>query len=174
MPESTTKTCQTCREPINADARVCPHCRRWQATYAVAIYGFLGVYVACAVGLQLWAASSHSSILGSEPFAKDASELSIVESSMHYGAEGKCNNISTIGTIRNIGDIPWENLKLEVRYSDAAGNLIDTESSEEYGLVVPAHGESAFRLRAAADKPREVYSSHKVFIKGGRDARFGF
>jgi hypothetical protein len=139
------------------------------------MYGFIGACVASAVGLQLWAFSfSHFPILGSEPFAKHANELSIVESSMHYGAEGKCNNISTIGTIRNVGDIPWENLKLEVRYFDAAGNLIDTESSEEYGLVVPAHGVSAFRIRAAADKPREVYSSQQVFIKGGRDARSGF
>jgi hypothetical protein len=93
---------------------------------------------------------------------------------MHFGVEGKCNDISTIGMIRNIGDIPWENLRLEVRYFDAAGNLIDTESAEEYGLVVPARGESAFRLRAAADKPREAYSSQRIFVKGGRDARSGF
>jgi hypothetical protein len=139
------------------------------------MYGFLGVLVACAIGLQLWVDFPVDfPIRGLEPFAKHANELSIVESSMHYGAEGKCNNISTIGTIRNIGDIPWENLKLEVRYFDAAGNLIDTDSSEEYGLVVPAHGEAAFRVRAAADKPREVYSSKQVFIKGGRDARSGF
>lgn len=122
----------------------------------------------------MWIAFSRSSILRAEPFAKHASELRIVESRMHYNVEGKCSNISTIGKIRNIGGIPWKDLKLEVRYFDAAGNLIDTESSEEFGLVVPAHGESAFRIRAAADKPREVYSSEQVFIKGGRDARPGF
>jgi hypothetical protein len=169
-----TKRCFFCRKDIDVTARACPHCRQWQGVWGIALYGtILAVFVG-GFGTMIWARSVRSSLFSSEEFSDHRSDLNIVESIMHYAEGGDCPSISTVGRVRNDGDIPWKDLYLEVRYYDADGKLVDATTDHDYGSFVPAHGEAAFRLSVKADKPKEVYARHEVIVQSARDGRSRF
>lgn len=171
MSEGATKRCFFCRKDIDIEARACLHCRQWQGLWGVLLYGLILVPLVGMIGVSIWA---RSSILDSEPFTDHRGSLVIVESTMHYGEGPECATISTVGKLRNDGEVPWKDLYLEVRYYDAEGKLIDAITDHDYGSFVAAHGEAAFRLSDKADKPKETYVRHEVIIQSASDGRSRF
>jgi hypothetical protein len=111
-----------------------------------------------------------------ESFGAYGDQLSVVESSVHYAANADKygSTVSVIGKIKNDSDVAWKDLYIEAQYFDANGVMVDTQGSEQYGLVVPAHGEVAFRVRGSADRAENEYASHKVYVRSARDARSPF
>jgi len=108
-----------------------------------------------------------------ESFAGYRDQIVVVESSMHYLADDqKCGpTVSVVGMLRNESDVEWKDIYLEAQYFDSGGTMIDAEGAEQYGLIVPAHEEVAFRVRGAAARAPKDYASHKVFVRSARDAR---
>ncbi len=103
-------------------------------------------------------------------FEKYRSLVVVQDSKIHYAKEGDNNFVSTIGVIKNNSDKKWKELRFEVQYFNQSGALIDTQSDSDYSLVLLPNTEHAFRVRESADKPEAEYASHKVFIRGARDA----
>jgi hypothetical protein len=107
-----------------------------------------------------------------EDFANHREELKIVGTEMHYSTDEQGSHVSIIGTIQNMGDINWEDPHFEVRFFDSSGKLIDTVSSVDYGLVLLSAEESAFRIRATADKPEESYHRFDLVIRRAREMKW--
>jgi hypothetical protein len=161
--------CSSCREAITAGARKCPHCHAWQSRFAVWFHR-LAPFLAF-LPLVFLVLIFRDGFRSSANFSAYRDSLIVVKSTAHYSdAAEKCGAmISVIGTIRNNSDVPWKDLYLEVRYFDSAGTMVDTQSAEQYDLLIPAGGEVAFRVRGPAIRAEQDYVSHKVTIVGAKD-----
>jgi hypothetical protein len=106
-------------------------------------------------------------------FERYRDQISVVASSLHHAAgDDKCGpTVAVIGKIKNNSEVAWKDVYLEAQYFDAHGAMIDTNGAEQYGLVIPAHEEVAFRIRGSAARAGPEYTSHKVFVRSARDAR---
>lgn len=170
---SDTKPCKTCAEQIQAAAKVCPHCRQGQSILyrrsrlaAALLYGLMFFVILSAL-MPDW-----DTFPAGEDFRDHSGEIVVRDSSFEFGDCGTCNGalqITTVGMLDNTGERTWKELQFEVQYYDEAGELIDAISSREYSMVLPAGGETAFRVKAAAAKPREQYASHRVIVKHAED-----
>lgn len=175
MPD--TRTCKACAEEIRAAARICPHCRQNQwllfsrsplIAIPLSVLLFLGVLVA---GLAMLSPNKAMFTPGAR-FQDHAGDLAVRDSSFEFADCGTCKGalqVTTVGMLDNTGERGWKELHFEVRYFDAQGELIDTVSSWEYAMVVPAGGEAAFRVKAAAAVPKDAYASHEVIVKHAED-----
>jgi hypothetical protein len=101
----------------------------------------------------------------SHDFNEYRSQLRILSSEVSASVDNGKRMVTTIGRIRNDSPYTWSQIALEIQYFNSAGKLIDTVSESSYSLTVPAHSESAFRVRAEADKPGVEYASQQVFIR---------
>jgi hypothetical protein len=94
-----------------------------------------------------------------------SSSLTAKALSMNYAErDNQTNIITTIGSIMNASDTGAQEITVEVKYFDASHNLVDTVTQALYDVVILPHREVAFRVRGAADKPRESYASATVGV----------
>ena len=166
------RVCPFCREPVKAGAKKCPHCHQRQGRWAFLYHpaAMVALLMVPFVGFSLITRHEFGT---KENFSKYRDQILVRESSMHYSAaDDKCGpTISVVGTIRNNSAITWKDVYLEARYFDAGGKMIDTNGAQQYGLVIPPHGDVAFRIRGPADRAEQDYASHTVFVRSARDAR---
>ena len=168
-----TKPCKTCAEEIRAAAKVCPHCRQGQSIFysrsplvAAPLYGLLFIVI---IGILM---PDRTLMDPGEKFSDHADEIVVRDSSFEFDDCTNCKGslqLTTVGMLDNTGEHAWKTLHFEVQYYDEAGEMIDAISSKEYSMVLPAAGETAFRVKAAAAKPRDQYASHRVIVKHAED-----
>lgn len=90
--------------------------------------------------------------------------LSIANSTFSYSTEGKNPTLTTLGTIKNTASGCLSDVTVEIKYFDANKAMIDTVTQSLYGVVVPAHGEVAFRVQESPSKLKDSYVSQSVRI----------
>lgn len=173
MEQETAQLCPMCRDTVHAEARRCSSCGHWlgvrgRLMYVLAILVMVGAgYVVVSIMLDLPSAF--------QPNASPAEvleHLTVVESSIRFTAQGECDFVSTVGTIRNQStDIAAEDVYVEVRYFDADGVLIDAEGAKQYGLILLPGTEAAFSVRGRASSERSDYASHQVRVVSAEQAR---
>src|SRR3989339_1193293 len=170
----TDRTCPYCREAIKSSARKCPHCQQWLGRWALAthpaVYFLWMMVIFLALGIMFY---SRFNFGISDSDNGYQSQIRVVESAMHYtSTDEKCGpTLSVVGKIRNDSEIHWKDIFLEAQYFDTTGTMIDTEGSEQYGLVILPHQEVAFRISSTPVRPQHDYADHKVFVRSARDAR---
>jgi hypothetical protein len=168
-----TKTCKACAEDIRATAKVCPHCRQSQwLLFSRSPLIVIPLSVILFFAILTLMTPNRAVFTPGAKFQDHAGEIVVRESSFGFDDCSTCKSalqVTTVGVLDNTGEHSWERLSFEVRYLDAAGQLIDTVSSHEYSLVVPARGETAFRVKGAAAKPKDAYASHRVVVKDAED-----
>lgn len=172
--ETASKTCHMCGEEIKNVSKKCPYCQSWQKGSGARLFSSsVGVWVPIII---IWggmlAFFYYSGIFRdhNSDFEKYSQQVSIKDSRIHYGKEDSTSHISVIGTIKNDSDKKWKRVSIEVQYFDQSGAMIDTQTDNNYDLVLLPRSEHAFRLRENADKAESAYHSHKVFV---RDAESG-
>ncbi len=153
-------------------AKKCPYCHQWQGRWAF-LYHPAVMVVLLMVPLVAFMLITRRELGTKENFSAYRDRIVVTESSMHFSAaDDKCGpTISVVGTIRNNSEVAWEDVYLEAQYFDAGGKMIDANGAQQYGLLIPPHGEVAFRVRGPADRTEQEYTSHKVFVRSARDAR---
>jgi hypothetical protein len=168
-----TKTCKACAEDIRSAAKVCPHCRQSQwLLFSRSPLIAIPLSVLLFFGILTLMTPNRAVFKPGAKFQDHAGEIAVRESSFGFDDCATCKSalqVTTVGMLDNTGERSWKELQFEVRYLDAAGQLIDTVSSREYSMVVPAGGETAFRVKAAAAKPKDAYASHRVIVKHAED-----
>ncbi len=167
-----TKPCGWCAEPIRAQAKACPYCRRLQPKWKVRSEWFALVPLLMLLSLFLGAGAWLRQIFGPgrdfEPFR---GQILVENSNVHFGQGTNGNFISAIGTLRNASPYAWKEIQLEAQYYDSNGRLVDTRSESRFGDTLLPGTTNAFRIRGPADKPESAYVSHKVFVRSAKDAR---
>ena len=93
-----------------------------------------------------------------------ADHLQVTESSLNFSQDNGEKVITTIGKMKNAAAARAEEIVVEVKYFDAKNRLVDVVTQPLFGVVVPASQEVAFRVRDAADKPKEAYASSTVRV----------
>jgi len=168
--------CRACLSEIDARARRCPHCARWQgrlSTESVLAVGSALFWVVIMAGwLPLWLAIdrllAEFAIGRASPTA--AADLRLIDSTMLTGRWGGQNRLAVLGRIRNQGDEPLGWLQIEAQFRDREGTLVDTATEFAFrwgGKVLPGQ-ERAFRIDVEAELPLEFYHSCKVFLRSAR------
>lgn len=94
----------------------------------------------------------------------DPSQVSVSGTSTSYAQSDGGGIITTIGTFKNSSSAFIEDIVVEVKYFNAANNLIDVVTQPLYGLVLPPGEEVAFRVRDSADKPKSAYATSTVRV----------
>ncbi len=97
-----------------------------------------------------------------QPTFKDS--LDISDSTISYSTQGSCPRITCIGTIQNRSGKNWGDIVVEVKFYNAAGELIDTITEHDYDQIVSAGDEVTFRVDRSADKSSDQYVKHTARI----------
>ena len=171
MNEPTIKRCPLCREPIQNDARKCPHCHHY-LRWSVAHYHPL---IAVAPFLLLLAGSIY--FLGKvfnrgESFELYKDQVRVEDSRMEFGQNSKGEDtVVVVGTIRNDSSIPWKDLQVEIQYRDSAKKVFDAKTSLGVWNTVPPHGTGAFKLSQVREFPKGDYQLYSANVLWAHDAR---
>ncbi len=88
----------------------------------------------------------------------------ITKSEMNFSIGPDCRFITCMGEIQNLTNEVWEDFVIEVKYYNANGLLIDTETERLYSNVLQAKDTISFRVRTQADRDASEYSSHTTRI----------
>lgn len=114
------------------------------------------------------------SLWSKSEFSEYNHSLTVSESKMHFSEEDPHAHISVIGNLTNSSEITWEDIHFEAQFFDSAGELIDVITGTDYALVIQANGQSPFRVRDRADKPKELYDHFEIQIKKARESNKWF
>jgi hypothetical protein len=168
------RSCSQCGESVRYVAKKCPHCLSWQGRklsrenpVMAGIFAFIPTLLI--FPMMIW--FFNSTTRSSHNFSEFAGQIQVLDTKLAWSQEKDRKMVSTIGRIKNDSPYAWTSIGLEIQYFNASGELIDTVSESSYSLTVQSHSESAFRVRTEADKPREQYASHKVFVRDASEPR---
>jgi hypothetical protein len=164
-----------CCEPVHTDAKRCPSCGHWLLARRRLISGAIVLAaLACLayvfVGIMLDIPSPFPRKVAPTEVTK---QLTVVDSSIRFVAQGDCVFVSTVGTLRNEStDVAVEDIYVQVRYLDGDGELIDAQGAKQYGLVLLPGAEVAFSVRGRASSEQSEYASHRATVVSAEQARF--
>ncbi|MDM5177895.1 hypothetical protein PO883_11900 [Massilia sp. DJPM01] len=89
-------------------------------------------------------------------------QLAISNTSLSVSDEPRM--VTSLATLKNASVDGASDVMLEVKYFDANHVLVDTVTRPVDGLVVPASGEIAFRIRELAARAKEAYVSQEIRV----------
>lgn len=156
-----TKVCPLCAETIKAAAKVCPFCRSKQVRHALLRQELLlGIPVLAiiitAIMVIAWLAPDEKGV-GGHSFADHRDDLVVLGASLDHDTTKP--DFWLTGTVTNRGEHPWRVHRLEVRFLDGRGNLLDVRHPNVKDLfVVQSCQEHGFR----ADLGELVFTNNGV------------
>ncbi len=131
-----TKPCVACREPIQCDARKCPHCHQTQSRLA----NFPNTNVAQLVLLLFLAAliafffySAYEILHKTDK----APKLDVSSGTIRVGSVQGSLRVSCFATITNQDRSSWRNPSLQAEFFDRAGARIDIKHQELHASLYP-------------------------------------
>jgi len=169
-------SCKYCCSEISSAAKICPFCRSSQNNKAPLIqFGvFLAIFIPLLFIVFPLKKCPEYKPRATQVFSNFKDQITIKSSEYSISDCERCKNkygISTIGIISNNTPYSWESLKIEIRFYNKEGALIDSMSQYDMGSAIMPNGEYSFRVLEEASAPKEAYASHKVFINGAHEAR---
>ena len=175
MEEITSKTCKMCYKEIDSRAKKCPYCQHWQSKIsmivwhpAFAVFLIMIPYLIVFSSVRLIFKSMFDQ---GEDFTPYRNQIIINKSEPKFGETSHGPTVVVMGEIKNISNLSWKDVQLEVRFYDKDNNLIDTDQKEKYSFVVPANDISTFKVSIPREFPEEQYASCKVRILSAQDSR---
>jgi hypothetical protein len=109
-----------------------------------------------------------------ENFKLHAGEITIQQSELKFGELESSPTVVVLGTVRNSGEVSWDEVYFTVQLFDGDNNLVDAAQEEERSFVIPANGSSSFKVSFPREFPKEHYVSHKVRVVSAKDTRARF
>jgi len=168
-----TKTCKMCAMGIPAAAKKCPYCLHWQRWWTLQhpLFGTLVVMVFVAAVVSVPTVLLQRVTCEWEPFAKHADQIKIVEEKMEFGEDQSGPAVVVVGRVKNLSQVDWKDVRFQVAFLNAKGQLFDAGQQECYTYRLPAGKETPFKVSFRRQFPEKEYTSHKVDIITAVDAR---
>jgi hypothetical protein len=174
MNQGNNKPCIACGEPIQLQAKKCPHCHTWQTRWSLLSEKPYVHYLPLAIFLIIFGViflGMYNDLFKQASFLDHKDGIVVIDSKIHFAEKGDCSYITCIGHLRNNSDVAWEDIRFEVQYFNYTGELIDTISDRDFSLVLSPHAEASFRVRGKAARNSDQYVNHKVQIRWADDVR---
>jgi hypothetical protein len=172
-----TKVCPLCAETIKVAAKVCPFCRTRQSRFTVIKGELAGAFFVIALlgGLIVagsWLFPDDSDSTSAGDFVRHRDELPVVRTVLEGAEEHQRFWLS--GYVTNKGGRPWRIHKLEVRFLDARGNLLEVQHrpfTKDNAFVVQPNSEHAFRIELYGVPNSVTGVVQKVLVESATDGR---
>lgn len=163
--------CPYCQESVQPFAKMCPHCRKWlQGPWRW--LGKLGAVAgALAFLFPLYFILRMPTRWQAEEFTKHQAQLEIFDTKMDPPGEEAGSTVNILGRIKNGSDVTWDNPYFEVHCFNRKGELIDTHSTYDSGLILVPNTVHAFRVSFTSRRPASEIASFRVFLRHARDAK---
>lgn len=171
--EGETKTCKMCSMAIPAAARKCPYCHHWQRWWTLQhpLFGVLLVGVPLLAGYAVLGVMIQRPFREWEPFQKHSQEVRIMENKMEFGEDQSGPAVVVVGKVKNASQVDWKDVRFQVEFFNAKGQLFDTGQQEAYTYRLPAGQESPFKVSFRRQFPEKEYANHKVSVVSAVDSR---
>jgi hypothetical protein len=174
---SETKVCPHCAETIKAAAKICPYCQSRQGRFVTLTHklsaALVGLTLLAALGfLSIWSFSDNADETRDSGFARYRDKLPVVRTVLE--PVGKKPEFWLTGYVANKNGRPWRVHKLEVRFLDQHGNLVDVQHPEfnKYeAFVVQPNQEHAFRIKLDKQSHTSTGIVHSVRVQTATDGR---
>ena len=170
------KTCNVCYSEIDARARTCPHCGHpqtrlagWLArhpSFPSALPVLFVVVVMLLFGFLVRRLFDHGA-----DFRPHRDQIRVISSEVFFEQGDDGPIVYVVGKLKNEGDVPWGDFRLEVQFLDSSGKLFDIARDLADDAPVLPHDEMGSKMKARRDFPEDRYASHQVFVRFARDAR---
>ncbi len=166
-----TKPCRHCKEPMQVDARICPHCRSSQAWWGSQrdprfAIGWLVIFLVIFVPFMYFFPRHVFS--DDEPVAAPVLAVSDVSSRVVATSDG--SRLFILGTVRNSSSTDASRVWFRVRVLDGSGKLMDTMLLQDPGLVVPSGKAVSFRVTDLLSMPSADPGRVEVVVERARPA----
>jgi hypothetical protein len=162
-----TKSCTSCKEPIDAAATKCPRCQAYQHWYRnpqwITVVFFLPLL------LLMFRHSPYSPTAASFSDYKDKVLASVVREEPPSGSAIK-RSLLTV-RIENRSDKKWQRPHFQIESLDSAGTVLAVEHLEDASLVLSPNS-SVMDTLSLRVIPTEMVASHKVTITDLASDRF--
>ena len=133
MYSGNTTVCKMCYMEINSKAKKCPYCQHWQNKWSMItfhpLFAMIPGIIIIIVVFGFLGKMFQTTFSKGEPFAQYAYSVSITNTEMVFGVSGREHKSATVGIlgkIRNDSALSWKDFKMEARFFDKKGKLIDT------------------------------------------------
>jgi hypothetical protein len=90
--------------------------------------------------------------------------VSVIEPSIHHNTDGCARWVTVVGKLANSNDTAVWNPYFEVRFFNEQGELIDSLTSSDSAIVIPAHADASFRVRGQAAREANEYARFEVRV----------
>ncbi len=165
-----TKPCRHCKEQIQANARICPHCRSSQSWWGSQsdprfILGWLVFFIALFIPLMYFTPRMFTD---EQPVAIPTLTVSDVSSRVVASPEG--SRLFVLGTVHNDSSTDASRVWFRVRIVDGSGKLIDSMLLQDQGLVVPTGKAVPFRVSDLLSAPSAERTRIEVLVERARPA----
>lgn len=110
----------------------------------------------------------------SASFAEHKDNVKILEAKMNFEEDRVGAYLTFLGKIQNDSPVKWDNPYFEVHCFNKDGEMIDTSSSYDSGLILIPKTEHAFKLSFSSRRLPSTYATFKIYLRDARDANRWF
>lgn len=166
-----TKPCRHCKEPMQVDARICPHCRSSQSWWGSQrdprfAIGWFALFLVIFVPFMYFFPRH----MLSDDEAAAAPVLAVSDVSPRVVSTSDGHRLFVLGTVRNSSSTDASRVWFRVNVLDGAGKSMDTMLLQDPGLVVPSGKAASFRVTDLLSVPSADPEHVEVVVERARAA----
>ena len=165
-----TKMCPLCAETIKAKAKVCPYCRKIQHRgFFINRYDLLavGTVIAFCISCGL----VFNVFIHGRDFSSSRDKVKVLKSSLSLAVTPDYTNVVVDGMLTNGSSYSWKLGRMDVRFSNASGQIIDADHSS-FGHIVLPHNDRSFHLTLYSRNSIPTHASYEVVVESATESGY--
>jgi len=175
MNEAPIPTCRFCAEPIQAAAKICPHCRQW-LTYRsfrnpLILFQFHSIPLLALYFLLL---PSMLDRMNPGPYyAEFPDSLQVASSRLTWLQTSNVYRMYFTGILTNHSQVAWKDIQFECRFFDHNGSMVDAVHPSSF-FMIQSCDDAAFSFTVKPSLPTNEYASYKISVNSAHNGKAMF